>query len=76
LSQLGIKGPGAGREVTAVDVHRMLRLAAYLCCKDLGGRKNEFVSTRGKAPAVCASEAIMQGLAPDGGLYYRSRFLL
>jgi threonine synthase len=29
----------------------------------------QFVSTRGNAPAVSASEAILQGLAPDGGLY-------
>ena len=29
----------------------------------------KFVSTRGNAPAVSASEAILQGLAPDGGLY-------
>lgn len=28
-----------------------------------------FVSTRGTAPAVSLSEAIRQGLAPDGGLY-------
>jgi len=28
-----------------------------------------FVSTRGNAPAIHASEAILQGLAPDGGLY-------
>jgi threonine synthase len=28
-----------------------------------------FISTRGKSPAVSASEAILQGLAPDGGLY-------
>lgn len=29
----------------------------------------KFVSTRGNAPAVSASEAILQGLAPDRGLY-------
>ena len=29
----------------------------------------KFVSTRGEAPAVSFSEAILQGLAPDGGLY-------
>ncbi len=34
----------------------------------------KFVSTRGKAPAVCASQAIMQGLAPDGGLYVPESF--
>ncbi|WP_061993751.1 threonine synthase, partial [Fructobacillus ficulneus] len=28
-----------------------------------------YVSTRGKAPAVSAADAILQGLAPDGGLY-------
>jgi threonine synthase len=28
-----------------------------------------FVSTRGKAPAVGFSQALLQGLAPDGGLY-------
>ncbi len=31
-----------------------------------------FVSTRGAAPAVSLSEAIAQGLAPDGGLYIPS----
>lgn len=34
----------------------------------------KFVSTRGKAPAVSASQAIMQGLAPDGGLYVPESF--
>jgi threonine synthase len=29
----------------------------------------KFVSTRGKSPAVSLSEAILAGLAPDGGLY-------
>lgn len=29
----------------------------------------KFVSTRGEAKKVAASEAILQGLAPDGGLY-------
>lgn len=29
----------------------------------------KFISTRGQAPACSASEAILQGLAPDGGLY-------
>ncbi len=33
-----------------------------------------FISTRGKSPAVSASEAIMQGLAPDGGLYVPQYF--
>lgn len=33
-----------------------------------------FISTRGKAPAVSASEAILQGLAPDGGLYVPQYF--
>lgn len=28
-----------------------------------------YISTRGKAPVCSASEAILQGLAPDGGLY-------
>ncbi len=28
-----------------------------------------FISTRGKSPAVSASAAILRGLAPDGGLY-------
>lgn len=28
-----------------------------------------FISTRGKSPAVTAAEAIRRGLAPDGGLY-------
>jgi threonine synthase len=34
----------------------------------------QFVSTRGMAKAVGASEAIMQGLAPDGGLYVPQEF--
>ena len=34
----------------------------------------QFVSTRGKSPAVSASEAILQGLAPDGGLYVPTIF--
>jgi len=29
----------------------------------------EFVSTRNAAPPLSASQAVMQGLAPDGGLY-------
>ena len=29
----------------------------------------KFISTRGNSPAVMASEAIINGLAPDGGLY-------
>ncbi|USS92073.1 threonine synthase [Fructobacillus americanaquae] len=29
----------------------------------------EYVSTRGEAPAVSAAQAILRGLAPDGGLY-------
>jgi len=32
-----------------------------------------FVSTRGQAPAVTLSEALFQGLAPDGGLYVPDR---
>ena len=31
-------------------------------------------STRNAANRVTASQAILQGLAEDGGLYYRSRF--
>ena len=34
----------------------------------------KFVSTRGKADAVTASEAILQGLAYDGGLYVPETF--
>jgi len=34
----------------------------------------KFVSTRGKSPAVSFSAAIMQGLAPDGGLYVPESF--
>lgn len=34
----------------------------------------KFISTRGKAPSVTASQAIMQGLAPDGGLYVPQSF--
>jgi threonine synthase len=34
----------------------------------------KFVSTRKKSPAVSASEAILQGLAPDGGLYVPESF--
>ncbi|MBQ1955675.1 MAG: pyridoxal-phosphate dependent enzyme, partial [Clostridia bacterium] len=29
----------------------------------------QFISTRGNSPAVSSSEAILNGLAPDGGLY-------
>jgi len=32
-----------------------------------------FLSSRGNAPAVTLSEAIQQGLAPDGGLYVPTR---
>ena len=32
------------------------------------------VSTRGKAPAVSLKEAVLAGLAPDGGLYVPRRF--
>ncbi|SVC88694.1 uncharacterized protein METZ01_LOCUS341548, partial [marine metagenome] len=28
-----------------------------------------FISTRGEAPPVTFSEAVAEGLAPDGGLY-------
>ncbi len=34
----------------------------------------KFISTRGKSPAVTASVAIVNGLAPDGGLYVPERF--
>lgn len=34
----------------------------------------QFISTRGTSPAVSASEAILQGLAPDGGLYVPAFF--
>ena len=34
----------------------------------------EFISTRGKSPAVSASVAIFAGLAPDGGLYVPKSF--
>ncbi|MCK5673817.1 MAG: pyridoxal-phosphate dependent enzyme, partial [Spirochaetales bacterium] len=34
----------------------------------------EFISTRGKSPAVSASIAIRTGLAPDGGLYVPKTF--
>ncbi|MDD3942225.1 MAG: threonine synthase [Sphaerochaetaceae bacterium] len=34
----------------------------------------QFVSTRGQSPAVTASEAILQGLAVDGGLYVPAWF--
>ncbi len=33
-----------------------------------------YVSTRGKAPAVGFEEALLAGLAPDGGLYMPERF--
>ena len=33
-----------------------------------------FISTRGKSPAVTASQAIVNGLAPDGGLYVPESF--
>ena len=28
-----------------------------------------YVSTRGQAPAVTSSQSIINGIAPDGGLY-------
>ena len=34
----------------------------------------KFVSTRGKADSVTFSEAVAQGLAPDGGLYLPNEF--
>jgi len=34
----------------------------------------KFVSTRGKSDALCFSEAVMEGLAPDGGLYIPEEF--
>ncbi len=34
----------------------------------------QFASTRGKSPTVTASTAILQGLAPDGGLYIPEAF--
>ncbi|MDR0855347.1 MAG: threonine synthase [Christensenellaceae bacterium] len=34
----------------------------------------KFVSTRGKSPAVSASQAILNGIAPDGGLYVPEEF--
>jgi threonine synthase len=34
----------------------------------------KFASTRGEAPAAGFSQAILQGLAPDGGLYVPERF--
>ncbi len=34
----------------------------------------KFISTRGKSPAVTASQAILDGLAPDGGLYVPESF--
>ncbi len=33
----------------------------------------KYISTRGQSPAVTASEAILRGLAPDGGLYCPER---
>ena len=33
-----------------------------------------YISTRGKAPSVTASQAILSGLAPDGGLYVPESF--
>ncbi|MBO4367055.1 MAG: threonine synthase, partial [Clostridia bacterium] len=35
-----------------------------------------YISTRGKAPAVSAEEAIRNGIAPDGGLYLPSEIPL
>ncbi len=35
-------------------------------CKSSGP---QYVSTRGQSPAVSSAQAILQGLAPDGGLY-------
>lgn len=34
----------------------------------------KFVSTRGQADSVCFSEAVAEGLAPDGGLYLPDEF--
>ncbi len=34
----------------------------------------KFISTRGGSPAVTASEAIVNGLAPDGGLYVPEKY--
>lgn len=33
----------------------------------------QYISTRGQAPAVTGAEAILRGLAPDGGLYLPDR---
>ena len=29
----------------------------------------DYISTRGRSPAVDSAQAVLQGLAPDGGLY-------
>ncbi len=34
----------------------------------------KFISTRGNSPSLSASEAILKGLAPDGGLYVPEKF--
>ena len=38
-----------------------------LCAKEI--RQLQYVSTRGKAPSVGFDDALLAGLAPDGGLY-------
>ncbi len=37
--------------------------------RDRGARPADYVSTRGRAPKVGFEEALLAGLAPDGGLY-------
>ena len=39
-----------------------------------GDRTMKFISTRGAAPAVSLSDALTQGLAPDGGLYLPTHY--
>ena len=56
-------------------------LELYLTQKEAAARSQHrkeafmrYVSTRGDAPAVTAGQAILQGLAEDGGLYVPETF--
>ena len=42
--------------------------------KKVGGAKMNFISTRGEEGAISSSEAIIKGIANDGGLYVPNEF--
>ena len=42
--------------------------------KKVGGAKMNFISTRGEEPTISSSEAIIKGIANDGGLYVPNEF--